>query len=96
MKRSIDHIRRLIGVDYIGLGGDYDGMPPGPIGLEDVSTYPALFVELLRRGYSDEEIAGIAGENLLRVMSRGEAVAERLQRERPASDVLIGEVDAAD
>ena len=83
----------MIGVEHIGLGGDFDGMPPGPIGLEDVSTYPALFVELLRRGYSDEDIAAIAGENLLRVMGQAEAVAARLQEERLASDVLIEEVD---
>ncbi len=89
----IDHIKELIGVEHIGLGGDFDGMPPGPIGLEDVSTYPALFVELLRRGYSDEDIAAIAGENLLRVMGQAEAVAARLQEERLASDVLIEEVD---
>ena len=91
----IDHIKGLIGVEHIGLGGDFDGMPPGPIGLEDVSTYPALFVELLRRGYSDQEIAAIAGENLLRVMSQAEFVAAQLQKEREASDVLIEEVDAA-
>ena len=91
----IDYIRRVIGVEHIGLGGDYDGMPPGPIGLEEVSTYPALFVELLRRGYSDKEIAAIAGGNLLRVMARAEAVSTRLQKERLASDVLIEEVDGA-
>jgi len=91
----IDHVTRLIGVEHIGLGGDYDGMPPGPIGLEDVSTYPALFVELLRRGYSDKEIAAIAGGNLLRVMAQVEAVSARLQKERLASDVLIEEVDGA-
>ena len=89
----IDYIRDLIGIGHIGLGGDYDGMPPGPIGLEDVSTYPALFVELLRRGYSDEDIEKIAGLNLLRVMADAEAVAERLQKERPPSDVLIDEMD---
>lgn len=89
----IDYIRDLVGIDYIGLGGDYDGMPPGPIGLEDVSTYPALFVELLRRGYTDEDIAKIAGENMLRVMTEAEATAARLQKQRPPSDVLIDEVD---
>lgn len=85
----IDHIRALIGVEHIGLGGDYDGMPPGPIGLEDVSTYPALFVELLRRGYSDRDIAAIAGNNVLRVMSDAEKVARKLQRTTTPDDRLI-------
>jgi membrane dipeptidase len=89
----IDHIRHLIGVDHIGIGGDYDGMPPGPVGLEDVSTYPALFVELLRRGYSDDDIAKIAGDNLLRVMRQVEAVAREESAARPASSALIDEVD---
>ena len=92
----IDHIRDVIGVEYIGLGGDYDGMPPGPIGLEDVSTYPALLAELLRRGYSDSDVARIAGENFLRVMADAEAVAAQLQKAAPPSDVLIEEVDVAE
>jgi len=74
----IDHIRDIAGIDHIGIGGDYDGMPPGPVGLEDVSTYPALFVELLRRGYSDDDIAKIAGRNILRVMRDGEEIAGTL------------------
>lgn len=89
----IDHIRATAGVSHIGLGGDYDGMPPGPVGLEDVSTYPALLVELLRRGYSDREIGMIAGGNVLRVMEAVEAVARKLQRERLPSDALIDELD---
>ena len=92
----IDHIRDVIGVEYIGLGGDYDGMPPGPIGLEDVSTYPALLAELLRRGYSDSDVARIAGENFLRVMADAEAVAVQLQKAGPPSDVLIEEVGVAE
>ena len=62
----IDHIKAVAGIEAIGLGADFDGMPPGPVGLEDVSTYPALLKELLIRGYSDQDIANIAGENLLR------------------------------
>ncbi len=89
----IDHVKNLIGVDHIGLGGDFDGMPPGPIGLEDVSTYPALLVELLRRGYSDKDIAKIAGKNLLRVFSEVEAAATRIQKSRGPSDALITELD---
>ncbi len=91
----IDHIRNVIGIDYLGLGGDYDGMPPGPVGLEDVSTYPALFVELLKRGYSDADIAKIAGGNMLRVMAEAEAVAQRLQSVRLPADALIEELDRA-
>lgn len=89
----IDHIKNLIGVDYIGLGGDYDGMPPGPIGLEDVSKYPDLFAELLKRGYSDADIAKIAGENVLRVMAKAEVVAEEIRKTRPPSDVHLEELD---
>jgi membrane dipeptidase len=91
----IDHIRNLIGIDYIGLGGDYDGMPPGPVGLEDVSTYPALLKELLRRGYSDADIAKIAGRNILRVMQDVETVARKEQARRLPSNAQIDELDAA-
>ncbi len=85
----VDYIRDRIGSDYIGIGGDYDGISTLPKGLEDVSTYPALIAELVRRGYSDEELAGIIGNNALRVMRQAEATAERLQAERPPSDVRI-------
>ncbi|MFG0329066.1 MAG: dipeptidase [Phycisphaerales bacterium] len=92
----IDHVRAIAGVDHIGIGSDYDGMPPGPIGLEDVSTYPNLLVELFERGYSDEDVKKIIGLNVLRVMRDAEAVAARLQEERPASDALIEELDGSD
>jgi membrane dipeptidase len=68
-------------------------MPPGPIGLEDVSTYPALFLELLRRGYSDTDIAKIAGGNILRVMGDAEAVARREQAGRLPSNAQIEILD---
>lgn len=74
----IDHIKRMIGVDHIGIGGDYDG-GGGVLGLEDVSTYPRLTAELLRRGYTDEEIGKILGLNVLRVMREAERVARELQ-----------------
>ena len=89
----IDHIRNLIGIDHLGVGGDYDGMPPGPIGLEDVSTYPALFVELLKRGYSDADIGKIAGRNLLRVMKDAEGIARVEQALRLPSNAQIEELD---
>ena len=83
----------MAGIDAIGLGADFDGMPPGPLGLEDVSTYPALLKELLIRGYSDQDIAKIAGENVLRVMTDVEAVAERLQTLEQPRDYLLHEID---
>lgn len=89
----IDHIRELIGSAHIGIGGDYDGMPPPPVGLEDVSTYPALFKELLRRGYTEDELADIAGRNLLRVMKQAENVSSRERQKRQPADVLIDEID---
>ena len=89
----IDHIRGVAGIEYIGIGGDYDGMPTPPTGLEDVSAYPNLFVELLKRGYRDRDIAAIAGENVLRVMTGVEKVAERLRDEREPSEALIDELD---
>ncbi len=89
----IDYIRDRIGIEYIGLGGDYDGMPPGPRGLEDTAGYPNLFVELIRRGYSDKELAAIAGGNVLRAMKETEKAARRLQQEREPSDVQIEDLD---
>ncbi|MEZ5316266.1 MAG: dipeptidase [Vicinamibacterales bacterium] len=73
----IDHIRQVAGIDHIGLGGDFDGITSVVQGLEDVSTYPALVAELLRRGYSDEDIAKIANRNVLRVLRAAEAAAGR-------------------
>jgi membrane dipeptidase len=79
----IDYIRKLIGVDYIGIGGDYDGNENWPEGLSDVSMYPNLFAELVRRGWSDEDLAKVAGGNVLRALEQAEAVARRLQQETP-------------
>ncbi len=81
----IDHIRRVAGIDHIAYGSDYDGIDCAPEGLEDVSTFPRLTAELLRRGYSDEDAKKILGNNMLRAMRQAEAVARRLQRERPPS-----------
>jgi len=69
----IDHIRKVAGIEHIGLGSDFDGITTVPVGLEDVSTFPALIAELLRRGYSDDDIRRITGRNLLRVLRRAEA-----------------------
>jgi membrane dipeptidase len=85
----IDHVRKVAGIDHIGIGGDFDGITSVPQGLEDVSTYPALTAELLRRGYSDADIKKINGLNLLRVMREVERVAKKLQGERPPSSMLF-------
>jgi membrane dipeptidase len=78
----IDHIRRVAGVDYIGVGADFYDVMPGSmvVGLEDVTRYPYLFAELLRRGYSDEDVLKIAGRNHLRSMRQMEKVAAELQK----------------
>jgi membrane dipeptidase len=78
----IDHVRKVAGVDHIGIGSDFDGIDFGPVGLEDVSKFPVLFAELLRRGYSEQDLQKIAGLNLLRAMKRMEAVASSLQKSR--------------
>jgi membrane dipeptidase len=85
----IEHIRRVAGVDHVGIGGDFDGNDDWPEGLDDVSTYPRLFAELIRRGWSDADLRKLAGENVLRAMEQTERVAARLRRERPASTVVF-------
>ncbi len=75
MADHIDHIRDVAGIDYIGIGGDYDGMPHGPAGMEDVAGYPALFVELARRGYTQSELEQISMRNMMRAMREAEAYA---------------------
>ncbi len=72
----IDHIVNLVGIDHVGLGSDYDGVTGLPEGLEDVSTYPSLIAELLRREYSEDEIAKILGGNALRVWQEVEEVSK--------------------
>ena len=75
----IDHIRKVAGIDHVGIGSDFDGFHGAIKGLEDVSKYPALLAELLRRGYTKSEVRQVAGENLLRVMRGAERVAKELQ-----------------
>lgn len=79
----IDHLKKTIGIDHIGLGGDYDGMDSVPVGLEDVSGYPALFAELARRGYSQAELEKIASGNMLRVLKAVEAYAASRKGQPP-------------
>jgi len=79
----LDHIRRLIGADHVGLGGDFDGIDTTVKGMEDVSTYPALFTELARRGWSQAELEKLSSRNMLRVMKAAESFAAS-QRNAPA------------
>ena len=89
----IDHIANLAGVDHVGIGSDFDGIDSTPVGLEDVSTYPVLFAELSRRGWSEADLRKLAGENVLRAWREAEAVARTLQRERDPSTRTIQEMD---
>ena len=75
MADHIDHVRQVAGIDHIGIGGDYDGIPTGPVGMEDVAGYPALFTELARRGYSQSDLEKIASRNMMRVLRAAEAYA---------------------
>ena len=91
-----DHIKKLIGADHVGLGGDFDGTGGEHIvGLEDVSTYPALLAELARRGWTDDELRTVANGNILRVLTDNEKVAARLQQTRRPSTKTIDELDRA-
>lgn len=89
----IEHIRRIAGVEHVGLGGDYDGTDELPDGLEDVSRYPELLAELLRRGWTDGDVRKLVGENVLRVWAENEQVSARLRSERPASVATIEALD---
>ena len=71
----VEHVARVAGIDHVGIGGDFDGSRIWPVGLEDVSGYPNLFAELMSRGWTDADLARLAGGNILRVMRAAEAVA---------------------
>lgn len=75
----IDHVRKVAGIDHVGIGGDFGGVDELPVGLENVSTYPALFAELVRRGYSKADLAKLAQGNVLRAMRGAEAAAAKLR-----------------
>ncbi len=93
MADHIDHIRKVAGIDHIGIGGDYDGMETGPVGMEDVSGYPLLFTELARRGYSQADLEKIASRNMMRVMRAAERQAASLKGEAPLEAPLPALVD---
>ena len=77
----IEHIAKIAGVDHVGIGSDFDGVGDTlPTGVDDVSTYPALLAELMRRGWGDADVAKLAGGNVLRVMAAAERVSAEMQR----------------
>jgi membrane dipeptidase len=77
----IEHVIRVAGIDHVGLGADYDGVTRLPVGLENVSRYPDITLELVRRGYNREQIHKILGGNMLRVLRQAEQVAASLRNE---------------
>ncbi len=89
----IEHVARIAGHDHVGIGSDFWGSPDMPEGLADVSRFPYLIAELIRRGWSDENLAKLASGNVVRTLAAAEAVAARLQRERPASTATIESLD---
>jgi membrane dipeptidase len=91
--RHVDHVREVAGVDHVGLGGDYDGTDVMPVGLEDVTGYPALLNALADRGWSEGDLAKLAHRNAIRVLRDAEAVARELQSRRGPSTATIEDLD---
>jgi membrane dipeptidase len=87
----IEHVAKVAGYDHVGLGGDFDGIPYTPEDLTGVEDYPIIFAELIRRGWSDENLAKLAGGNVLRALRRAEAVSASMKNE-PA---ILSPVDEA-
>ena len=84
----VEHVARIAGHDHVGIGADLDGIPYTPTGLTGVETYPRLFAELIRRGWSDDNLARLAGRNVLAAMRGAEAVAASMRDRSPALDRL--------
>jgi membrane dipeptidase len=91
----IEHVKTLAGADHVGIGSDFDGIDTTPVGLQDVSAFPALFAELIRRGWSDEDLKKLARGNILRVLRANEQVAARLQKTKRPSVQTIQQLDGA-
>ena len=85
----VDHIRKVAGIDHIGIGSDFDGITQTVKDLDNVSTYPRLTAELLKRGYSEADVKKILGLNVLRVLREAEKVSKRLQAERGPSTAVF-------
>jgi membrane dipeptidase len=86
----IQHIVRMAGHDHVGIGGDLDGISTTVVGLDSADDYPNLFAELIRRGWGDENLAKLAGGNVLRALRRAEAVARDMRGVQPSLAVLQG------
>jgi len=82
----IDHVVHIAGHDHVGIGGDFDGIPVTPTGLDGVEDYPVLFAELIRRGWSDADLAKLAGGNVLRALRGAETTARAMAGEAPLLD----------
>jgi membrane dipeptidase len=89
----VEHVRQTAGIDHVGIGGDFDGTDQLPVGLQDVSCYPALFAELRRRGWSEADCGKLGSGNILRVMREAEAAAGEISRARPPSQARIEDTD---
>jgi membrane dipeptidase len=83
----IEHVVKFAGHDNVGLGGDFDGIPFTPSGLTGVETYPLIFAELIKRGWTDENLAKLAGGNVLRALRQAEAVAASMKDAPPSLDI---------
>lgn len=91
----IEHIAKVAGVEHVGLGSDFDGIPEAPSGLDGVDKYPALLAELARRGWSDADLARLAGGNLLRALTKAEEVSARLRTTRGPSTATLVQLDGS-
>jgi membrane dipeptidase len=89
----VEHVREVAGAEHVGLGGDYDGTPATPEGLDDVSCYPALLAALAERGWTELELAGLTHRNVSRALHDAEAVAARLRQQRGPSLATIEQLD---
>ncbi len=90
----VERVRNAAGIDHVGIGADFFGEPEWmAAGLEDVSAYPALFAELIRRGWKEADLSKLARGNILRVLRQAEQAAARIQRERPPSYATIEQLD---
>jgi membrane dipeptidase len=89
----IEHMRQVAGVEHVGLGSDFDGIPEAPAGLDGVDKYPALLAELVHRGWSDADLGKLAGGNLLRVLAKAEEVSTRLRATRGPSTATLAQLD---
>src|SRR5215216_4027933 len=89
----IEHVRKIAGVDHVGMGSDFDGITENVVGLEDVSTFPTLFAELARRGWSDADLAKLASGNVLRVLAQAERVSAQLKKTEKPSTATIEQLD---